>query len=234
MSTDDGGLSRFEHDEMRDLVLAGTQRIRPAGTGLGHFVGAGAALLLIGVLAGSLLTWTFREPISPGIVRGTPPTRTPSMEASLTLRGDGIGPFTFGAKQVDVAAVLHDRLGYPDSPSEQGILCSRAGSPWAQGVVYGALWVYYTAKDQSQWSPRYLVAWGFDLDEKLPAALTMQDDVPLNLTFNQLKAKYPAGKLENLNWGPRIFTLPNKLRFIDNPADARPALVIAGQGAPCP
>jgi len=39
MSTDDGGLSRFEHDEMRDLVLAGTQRIRPAGNRLGHFVG---------------------------------------------------------------------------------------------------------------------------------------------------------------------------------------------------
>ena len=72
MSMDDGGLSRFEHDEMRDLVLAGTQRIRPAGNRLGHFVGAGAALLLVGVLAGSLLTWTFREPISPGVVRGTP------------------------------------------------------------------------------------------------------------------------------------------------------------------
>ena len=31
MSTHDGGLSAREHDEMRDLVLAGTQRIRPAG-----------------------------------------------------------------------------------------------------------------------------------------------------------------------------------------------------------
>jgi hypothetical protein len=60
----------------------------------------------------------------------------------------------------------------------------------------------------------------------------MQDDVPLNLTFNQLQAKYPAGKLENLDGG-REFTLPNKLRFATNPAASKPGLVLAGQKAPC-
>ena len=162
------------------------------------------------------------------------PTPTPTMEANLTLRGDGIGPFTFGAKQVDVAAVLHDRLGYPVKQSEQGILCPLEGSPWGQFVNYGGLAVYYTAKDQSQWSPRYLVAWSFPLNQKLPAALTMQDDVPLNLTYKQLKAKYPAGKLENFNDGSRGFKLPNKLGFGSNPGGSKPEVVGAGQGSPCP
>ena len=64
-----------------------------------------------------------------------------------------------------------------------------------QVVNYGGLRVVYTAKDQSRKSPRYLTFWLFPVDKQLPAPLAMQDDVPLNLTYNQLKAKYPAGKL---------------------------------------
>ena len=124
------------------------------------------------------------QPLTPSAT----PTPTPTMEASLTLRGDGIGPFTFGANQVDVDAVLSARLGDPEE-GEQGILCPWAGSPWAQFVNYGGLNVFYTAKDQSEKSPRSLAAWSFHLDEPLPAPLAIQDDVPLNLTFNQLKAR---------------------------------------------
>ncbi|MGB7961431.1 MAG: hypothetical protein WCF12_00530 [Propionicimonas sp.] len=171
-------------------------------------------------------------------------TPTPAMEARLTLRGDGIGPFTFGANQVDVAAVLNDRLGDPDT-TEQGILCplGRTGDPWAEYVTYGAqvstsagagpFSVYYTAKDQSEKSPRYLTAWGFNLEEKLPAALAMQDDVPLNLSFDQLKAKYPAGKPSLPGDDFYEFILPNKLRFINNAGVSRPGLVVAGQKVPC-
>ena len=149
------------------------------------------------------------------------------------MRGDGIGTFTFGAKQVDVAAVLNDRLGYPDKHKQrQGILCPRDGNHWGQTEHYPGLVVYYTAKDQSRWSPRYLVAWVLYLDQ-VPAALTLQDDVPLHLTFNQLKAKYPAGKLVNPSDGGREFTLPNKLKFVTNPAGSKPGVVIAGQEAPC-
>lgn len=169
------------------------------------------------------------KPIPPFTPSATP-TPTPTMEASLTLRGDGIATFTFGARQVDVADVLNDRLGDPDS-SEQGILCPLVGSPWAELVVYGGLGVYYTAKDQSKESSRSLAAWSFNLEEKVPAPLAMQDDVPLNLTFNQLKAKYPAGKLEPSPFYE--FTLPNKLRFVNNPGVSKPAHVSAGQGIPC-
>lgn len=134
-------------------------------------------------------------------VSSATPTPTPTADASLQLRGDGVGTFTFGAKQVDVADLLSDRLGEPDE-SSQGILCELDdSSPWAQTVIYGGLWVLYTAKDKSKKSSRNLSAWGFNLKEKFAAPLAMQDAVPLNLSFTQLKAKYPKGKLENLNLG---------------------------------
>ena len=208
-----------------------------------------AAAAAVAVIAGSALAATGlmatdgTGPVSEPGLTGKPvtpsatPTPTPTMEATLTLRGDGIGPFRFGANQVDVDAVLSDRLGDP-TEGEQGMLCTLAGSPWSQIVTYGGveqggLVVFYKAEDQSEKSPRSLATWAFTLDEHLLASFAVQDDVPLNLTFNQLKAKYPAGKLEDLDGGGRMFTLPNKLRFIANPAASKPGGVLAGQGAPC-
>jgi Tol biopolymer transport system component len=76
VSVNDGGLSRFEHDELRDVLLAGTQSIRPAGTRRAHFVAAAVALLLIGALVGGVVAWTLREPSSPAVVSGTPAVGT--------------------------------------------------------------------------------------------------------------------------------------------------------------
>jgi hypothetical protein len=162
------------------------------------------------------------------------PTPTPTPDTSVELRGDGVGTLKFGAKQVDVTDLLTARLGEPDE-SSQGILCELDdSSPWAQTVIYGGLWVQYTAKDQKKKSPRSLSAWGFSLQEKFAAPLKMQDAVPLNLGFAQLKAKYPGGKLENLNLGEgdggKMFTLPNKIRFIGG---NKPDTVSAGQLSIC-
>ncbi|MGV8907629.1 MAG: hypothetical protein ACOH1Y_01480 [Propionicimonas sp.] len=162
------------------------------------------------------------------------PTPTPTPAARLTLRGDGIGDFSFGAKQVDVTGSLSELLGEPDE-SSQGILCELDdSSPWAQTMNYGGLWVLYTAKDKAKKSPRNLAAWGFSLREKFAAPLEMQDAVPLTLTFKQLKAKYPKGKLESLNLsegdGSRMFTLPNKIRFIGS---TKPDMVSAGRLTVC-
>jgi hypothetical protein len=170
---------------------------------------------------------------SPTSVTPTP-TPTPTPAARLTLRGDGLGDSRFGAKQVDVADALTTLLGDPDE-SSQGILCELDdSSPWAQTVNYGGLWVLYTAKDQSKKSARNLAAWGFSLQEKFAAPLEMQDAVPLTLTFKQLKAKYPKGKLESLNLsegdGSRMFTLPNKIRFIGS---TKPDMVSAGRLTVC-
>ena len=167
-------------------------------------------------------------------VTSASPTPTPTKAATLVLRGEGLGPFTFGAKQVDVTDAVTEVLGEPDE-SSQGILCDLDdSSPWAQTLNYGGLWVLYTAKDQKKKSTRNLAAWGFSLEEKFIAPLEMQDAVPLNLSFAQLKARYPAGKLQNLNLGEgdnsRMFTLPNKLRFI---GAGKPDMVSAGKLSFC-
>ncbi len=163
----------------------------------------------------------------------TPTTSvTEATETDLVLRGDGMGPFLFGAKQADVVDLLTDQLGEPDE-SSQGILCELDDhSPWAQIVSYGGLWVRYTAEDQSKKSPRTFTAWGFTLGEPFDEPLSMAEEVPLDLSFAQLKAAYPAGKLRDLGLGDdtKIFTLPNQISFV---GAGRPHLVQAGDLGVC-
>lgn len=61
MSMDGGGLSPREHDEMRDLVLAGTHSIRKAGRGRAGLVAGAVALVLVGGIAGGVLTSIFGD-----------------------------------------------------------------------------------------------------------------------------------------------------------------------------
>ena len=86
----DGGLSAREHDEMRDLVLAGTQRIRPAGTRRAQFVAIGVALVLVGAVTGGVVTATLRDD-------GTlAPVSTPS-PSPTAMAGEGwIAYATYG------------------------------------------------------------------------------------------------------------------------------------------
>ncbi|WP_137844984.1 hypothetical protein [Microbacterium sp. 2FI] len=50
------GLTPRERSEMRDLVLAGTQRIHPSDGRRTQFIAAGVALVLVGAVAGGVLT----------------------------------------------------------------------------------------------------------------------------------------------------------------------------------
>ena len=52
----DDGLSPREHAEMRDLVLAGTHRIRPASSRRAQFTAAAVALVLVGAVTGGAIT----------------------------------------------------------------------------------------------------------------------------------------------------------------------------------
>lgn len=159
------------------------------------------------------------------------PSETEDPGANLLLRGDGLGSFDFGAKQADVAELLEDQLGNPDETSS-GILCELDdSSPWAETALYGGLWVQYEAKDQSKKSARYLSAWGFQLEQEFGEPLEIVDDVPLNLTFKQLKAKYPKGELAEVGFdGAQLFTLPNKIQFLGS---GRPDQVRAGKFSTC-
>lgn len=161
------------------------------------------------------------------------PTVTDDPGADLVLGGNGLGAYSFGAKQADVAELLEDQLGAPDE-SSQGVRCELdESSPWAQTVSWDGFWVEYDAKDQSKKSPRTLAAWGFDVTKKLTPPLTIQDDVPLTLTFSQLKAKYPKGKTEDLGLGDgsKRFILPTKIFFVGH--GNKPERVQAGAFGLC-
>ncbi len=165
---------------------------------------------------------------TPTVTPSPTPTSTGDSGNVLELRGNGVGVYAFGASQADVTTVLEARLGQPDE-SSQGIGCElNDASPWTQTVSWGSFWVEYDAKDRSKKSPRTLAAWGFDVTKTLPSPLSMQDGVPLNLTFAQLKAKYPTGKTEDfgLGDGSKRFILPNKIFFVG--AGNKPLHVQAG------
>ncbi|MGC3994892.1 MAG: hypothetical protein QM779_12390 [Propionicimonas sp.] len=169
------------------------------------------------------------------------PTPTPTTSASSTpaeqddiqLRGDGIGAYAFGAKEVDVTALLEATLGDADE-SNQGIKCELdESSPWARTVSWGTFWVEYDAKDGSKKSPRTLAAWGVSEGATLAEGMSVQDDVPLDLTFSELKAKYPEGKTKDLGLGDgsKRFILPNKIFFVG--AGNKPDHMQAGAFSTC-
>lgn len=171
---------------------------------------------------------------TPSTTPGTGPSTPAPDEGTLVLRGNGIGDYSFGAKQADVNAVLEDQLGEPEE-STQGIGCELdPSSPWGQTVSWGNFWVQYNAKDRSRKAPRTLSAWGFLLEgAELPEPLSLADDVPLDATFAELKAAYPKGRTEDfgLGDGSKRFILPNKIFFVG--AGERPMHVQAGAFGLC-
>ncbi|MFT4110726.1 hypothetical protein [Propionicimonas sp.] len=157
---------------------------------------------------------------SPSVTATPTPTTsastTPAAQTDIELRGDGIGAYAFGAKEVDVTTLLEATLGEADE-SSQGIRCELDdSSPWARTVSWGDFWVEYDAKDASRKSPRTLAAWGVSAGSTLAAGVSVQDDVPLDLTFGQLKATYPEGKTKDLGLGDgsKRFILPNRIFFV--------------------
>jgi hypothetical protein len=215
-------------------------------------------MVLLGILVTSLSTACATAPPQPGGVSFTPttsasvspsashsesapvsPTPTPSASATpapsqspaaaaITLGGKGLGGFDFGASQAEVEKSLQAVLGKPDDVYN-GVACELdSKSPFQSTSSYGGLSVMYTAKDRSRKSPRTLSTWTFNLSKKLTSPLALDENVPLNLTFKQLKSKYPKGKLEDTGLGEDsyIFTLPSKLRFI---GEGSPDMVQAGR-----
>lgn len=156
----------------------------------------------------------------------SPSAATPSA-APVVLAGTGIAGHAFGDAEGTVLTTLNGSLGSADD-SHQGVLCELdSGSPWSQTVNYGGLSVLFVATSKSKTAPRSLKAWSLRLDEPANPNLVIADNVPLDLSFKQLKAKYPAAKLEDTGLGDdsQILTLPNKLRFL---GVGTPDLVQAG------
>lgn len=155
------------------------------------------------------------------------PSATTPQAAPVVLAGTGIAGLAFGAAEATVLTTLNARVGSAED-SHQGVLCELdSGSPWSQTVNYGGLSVLFVAKSKSKTAPRSLKAWSLRLGKPVNPTLAIADNVPLDLSFKQLKAKYPAAKLEDTGLGDdsQILTLPNKLRFL---GIGTPDLVQAG------
>lgn len=172
---------------------------------------------------------TSATPNTPSMATPATPAATPSAETTLVLAGNGLGGQKFGAPEETVEAIVRQRLGEPDEVTEAQACELDTGSPWSRTLSYDGLWVQFLATSTSKSAPRTLQAWGFMLAREFAPPLEMADGVPLNLTFAQLKAKYPKGKLtsEPLGEEPvKIFTLPSKVRFVGY--ERRPDMVSAG------
>jgi hypothetical protein len=205
----------------------------------------------LGVLLGSAtvlalaVTGCAKTPPSPTASASTPaasvstpaaptPTSTSSATPSATtqavviLSGTGVANLPFGAAESQVVAALNSQLGAPDQKI-QGASCELVpDSAWGQTVLYGDVWIQFTAKNAKKTSPRTLTAWGYQLGKALPKEFSIVDNVPLDLSFTQLKAKYPTAKYLNLGLpdGTKTLQLPNKVVFM---GIGQPEVVRAGE-----
>ena len=142
------------------------------------------------------------------------PSVSPS-PAQIVLAASAIGDLPFGTAESTVTALLTGRLGKPTSTGS-GLTCELdPSSHWSKTVIYKGFWVEFEAKDSKRSSPRTLSGWGFQLTRTLPSALAIVDDVPLNLSFKELRARYPGTKTIDLGLedGTVVIRLPNKLVF---------------------
>lgn len=156
---------------------------------------------------------------------------SPSAAATVVLAGTGIAGKKFGTAQAATETVLTARLGKPNSKTAGQGCELDPSSTWVNTLVYGDLWVQFEAKDSKKTSPRTLSAWGYRLGKPLPSTMSMADNVPLNLSFKELKAKYSGTK--DLKLGVPDVTavqLPNKLIFTGG---KKPESVQAGTISVC-
>ena len=91
MGMNDDGLTPREHSEMRDILLAGTQRIRPAGARGNRIVAGALALVLIGAVSGAAIataaifgTQTTATTPTPSPVETVTPTPVPTPSPTTT------------------------------------------------------------------------------------------------------------------------------------------------------
>jgi hypothetical protein len=189
---------------------------------------AGSAVALTLVVAGCAKTPPYATgpatapAASPSPVVSVTPSAAPSSQSpsptpsatQLVLAGTGIAGIPFGSAQSQVAKAVTGQLGEPDT-TFQGETCEGLSGQWGETDTYGNLVVQYAAKTIKKTAPRTLVTWRIDLTKKLAKTVVVADSVPLNLSFTQLKAKYPAAKYVDLGMpdGTKALQLPNKLIF---------------------
>lgn len=201
----------------------------------------GSTLTLVLLLAGCALTPPHTTSTPPPATSPQPtvelsvspgPTKKSEKPKRLVLAGGGLGGLPIGSAQLEVSKILSKDLGKLSSVSKGRACDLDPSSPWTETLSFGDFWVQFNASDTKKSSPRTLAAWGFQLNSALPAPLVIEDDVPLDLTFAQLKAKYPQAKYLKLGLedGTKALQLPNKLIFL---GASKPEVVRAGEITLC-
>lgn len=127
-------LSEREHGEMRDILLAGTQRVRPAGATRAQIIAGAVALLLVGGITGGAVTTAAL--INGGTVATTPtptqsdapprpaPTPTPTVPPVVE---PAVGVEPFGGECANV--LTDDEVG-----RATGIAMMRSDYRWKTGA----------------------------------------------------------------------------------------------------
>ncbi|WP_404430265.1 hypothetical protein LG299_11330 [Microbacterium lacus] len=126
MSVNPSELSARERGEMRDLVLAGAQRIRPVSSHRAQFVAIGLTLLVVGGVAGGILTATLRDDGTPAPIGTVDPDPAPT---SPSLPGaSGWVAYSSGFNEGDIYVVKegsapHRVLGADDAADDLDEVC---------------------------------------------------------------------------------------------------------------
>lgn len=115
-----------------------------------------------------------------------------SKASAVVLSSEGIGSFTFGAREADVLAFLTPILGKPTVEGGVGG-CEEAGFGYQNYARFGDLSVRFAAPDNSATSKRTLASWAVRLTSRQQGRLALAPGIPFGLTYDQLRAKYPKG-----------------------------------------
>ncbi|MDR1767497.1 MAG: hypothetical protein LBR32_03540 [Propionibacteriaceae bacterium] len=126
------------------------------------------------------------------------PSASPTPLEPIILAGDSVAglPFKKTAED-DVAKLLTAELG-PADDDYSGPFCELdPDTPYSRTLTYGGLSVLFLAKDDKSDSERYLNGWSFNLEENMVEPITLAEGLTTSLSFQELAAKFPKGKLEH-------------------------------------
>ncbi|MDR1431824.1 MAG: hypothetical protein LBI99_06865 [Propionibacteriaceae bacterium] len=160
-----------------------------------------------------------------------PSTTTATIPTTaITLGGNVVGKFKFGAKESEVLSWLEAELGEPSDIFDDPYCYFTEKSPYSMQVTWDAFTVVFLAKDTKKSSARTLQAWSYGLIDGLSPQFVLADGADPTLSFTQLKQKFPKGKKSSNPLGETVFTLPNKIRLTG--LNDAPALIAAGYDDP--
>ena len=131
----------------------------------------------------------------------------------LLLHAKGVGQYAFGTAEATVEALLTARLGKP-TDSYAGPVCELDdATAYGRQLGYGSVFLLFeSAPKGTKSSARKLTGWLASTSEKPKAPLALAPELPATPTYDDLKAAFPTGTLEEIELGEGsfwVFTTPS-------------------------